>query len=55
MRQVYEQVVTTTPRTLDGVEDCGGRVEVERVAEFVRAWRTAGLDARGQIAGVMAA
>src|SRR5437899_2369680 len=42
------------PFALDGAGECGGDVEVERVAEFVRLCRSAGLDAGGEVAGVVA-
>ena len=39
---------------LNGAGKCGGNIEVERVAEFVRPGCAAGLDAGGQVARVMA-
>src|SRR5208283_2353361 len=40
---------------LDGAGERGSDVEIERVAEFVGLGCAAGLDSRGQVAGVMAA
>src|SRR6266849_359113 len=42
------------PFALDGAGECGGNVEVERVAELVRFCGTAGLYAGGEVAGVVA-